>query len=148
MLVGADSSQQTVFHCDLHCFQKNSQPERQPPTYSLTSTSHLHFVIPLLPLIFRATEGYHLRTPSEIPREDMKVIILQHTIQGLQENILQPEIFSPVHRTAQNKQTNRNTHTHSQKKKKKDKMSEVFQSKTVLSHHAVLSYSCLKSSLV
>lgn len=78
----------TVFHCDLHSFQENSQPERQPPTYSLTLASHLHCIIPPLALIFAAMESYHLRNPSEVLREYLKVIKLQHTVQWLQENIL------------------------------------------------------------
>lgn len=73
LLVGAYSSQ-PVFHCDLHSFQENSQPERQPPTCGLTLTSHLHFITAPLPLIFRATQSYHLRIPSEIPEGFTKVI--------------------------------------------------------------------------
>lgn len=49
MLVGA-YSWQAVFHCDLHSYQENSQPET-PPTYSLTLTSHLHFIMPPPPHI-------------------------------------------------------------------------------------------------
>lgn len=70
---------QPVFHCDLHSFQEGSQP----PTYGLTLTSHLHVIISPLPLVFRTTESYHLRIPSEIPRQYRKVIIQQQTIQQL-----------------------------------------------------------------
>lgn len=53
-------------------------PERQPPTYSPTLATHLHFIIPPTHCpLFRATKRQHLRIPSEIPREYLKVIIFR-----------------------------------------------------------------------
>lgn len=76
LLVGAYSSQ-PVFHCDLHSFQENSQPVRQPPTYSLTLTSHLHFIIPPAP---PHIQSHRKLSPQTTFRDTKRIHEGQHTI--------------------------------------------------------------------
>lgn len=102
MLVGAYSQ-----HCDLRSLQENSQPERQPPTYSLTLTSppHPHRIQSNRKLspqnTFRNTKGIH---------EGHRTIAYNTATPGKYS-------LARVQWAKQNKQRNRNTHSHTQKKK-------------------------------
>lgn len=121
MLVGAYSSQ-LFFHCDLHSFQEKSQPERQPPTYSLTLTSHLHFIIPPAPPRIQSDGKL---SPQNTFRGSKRIIQYSKSWKI-------PFNQGPMNNTKQ-------TETPTCTPKKKDKMSEVFKRKPLFSNLNVLS---------
>lgn len=86
--------------------RENSPPERQPPTHSLTLTSHLHLLTPPLPLTLKAAQSYHLRTPQEVPGDyRVEVIILQRRCNDCRKTSVNQSLISVTHKEKQTQET-------------------------------------------